>query len=198
MSETAGGRRLMPVQVEVIKEVLVERILETAQCHQSDELPALAEAALTLPLSLRCCDGGELDLRLRRLGYLARLAEAELFGPAQEPMPGLQEELEGRVRGTGDWAAAVAELSAELAADEPLPKPRPDDQRAVSWKVPGPGGHVRHYVVAAAIADALADRTGERDHLLPVGIKDAGELKRCFTYGFLVRCCEEALAPASS
>ena len=31
---------------------------------------------------------------------------------------------------------------------------------------------------------------------LAEGIYDAGELKRSWMYGFLVRCCEEALAPA--
>jgi hypothetical protein len=33
--------------------------------------------------------------------------------------------------------------------------------------------------------------------LLPAGINDAGELKRAWMYGFLVRCCEQALPPAS-
>lgn len=189
-------RRLMPVQVEVIKEVLVDRILGDALERYPGDPPALVGEALEAALDLPASDGGGLDLRLRRLGYLTRVVEAELFDPARQPMDGLGEEL-ARRRGDGEiWPGAVSGLCAELAAREPLPKPDPADDRATSWKVPGPGGHVRHFVVAAAIAEALELEPGGRA-ALPPGIDDAGELKRSWMYGFLVRCCEESAPPAS-
>ncbi len=186
----------MPVQVEVIKEVLVDRILGGAlERYPGDPPPAVARA-LEAELDLPACDGGALDLWLRRIGYLTRLVEADLFEPARQPMEGLGDELARRLSAADQWTTAAAALSAELAGEEPLPKPDPADERATSWKVPGPGGHVRHYVVAAAIAEALSDDSnGQRP--LPDAIDDAGELKRCWMYGFLVRCCEEALAPES-
>ena len=186
----------MPVQLEVIKEVLVDRILGGALELYPGDPPAPVKQALDASLELPVCDGGALDLRLRRIGYLTRIAEADMFQPARQPMEGLADQLTERLGGAEDWAAAASELSAELAGEEPLPKPDPGDEHATSWKVPGPGGHVRHYVVAAAIAESLEDGSNGHRGLLPVGIDDPGELKRCWMYGFLVRCCEEALAPA--
>lgn len=186
----------MPVQVEVIKDVLVDKILGGALERYPGDPPPPVKQALEADLDLPVCDGGALDVRLRRIGYLTRLQEAELFDPAREPMEGLADELTRRLAERDDWPAAASALSAKLASEEPLPKPNPDDDSATSWKVPGPGGHVRHYVVAAAIADGLSgDMNGQGG--LPRGIDDAAELKRCWMYGFLIRCCEEALAPAS-
>jgi hypothetical protein len=51
------------------------------------------------------------------------------------------------------WSEAAAALAIELAAAEPPARPDPDDPRAVSWKVPGPGGHVRHYLAVRASSD---------------------------------------------
>lgn len=34
-----------------------------------------------------------------------------------------------------------------FARAEPLGKPSPDEEAAMSWRVPGPGGHVRHFLV---------------------------------------------------
>ncbi len=186
----------MPVDVEVIKEVLVDRILGSALERYPGEPPAPVKQALEADLDLPVCDRRALDMRLRRIGYLTRLVEAELFEPAREPMEGLADQLSRRLAEGEDWAAAASGLCAELARHEPLPKPDPADERAVSWKVPGPGGHVRHYVVAAAIADALSDDANGQGGLAE-GITDAAELKRCWIYGFLVRCCEEAATPAS-
>jgi len=127
--------------------------------------------------------------------------------------PALPDAVRRHPRGQPRWDHAVGEFprvwivselklrratlaDAELAAEEPLPKPNPDDERATSWKVPGPGGHVRHYVVAAAIADALSgDHNGQGG--LPGQVDDAAALKRCWMSGFLGRCCEEAVPPAS-
>jgi hypothetical protein len=189
----------MPVQVEVIKEVLVDKILEGAMEQYPGDPPPPVKQALEADVELPVCDGGGLDLRMRRIGYLTRIVEADLFDPAQEPMDGLADALTRRLAEaeTEDWAAAVSAVSAELAREEPLPKPNPADERATSWKVPGPGGHVRHYVVAAAIAEALSGDGNGQAGLLPAGINDAGELKRAWMYGFLVRCCEQALPPAS-
>lgn len=185
----------MPVQVEVIKEILVDRILSDALERYPGEPPAVVKDALEAELDLPVCDGGALDVRMRRIGYLSRIVEAEMFEPAREPMEGLAEDLTKRLRETEDWSAAASALSLELARAEPLPKPSPDDARATSWKVPGPGGHVRHFVVAAAIADSLSGDMDGRGGL-PEGVDDAAELKRSWMYGFLVRCCEQALPPS--
>jgi hypothetical protein len=186
-------RQLMPVQVEVIKEILVDKILGGALERYPGELPGAVEVALEADLDLPVCDGGALDLRMRRIGYLTRIVEAEMFDPAREPMEGLAEKLSQRLTQT-EWSTAASALSLKLARQEPLPKPAPTDENATSWNVPGPGGHVRHFVVAAAIADCLSgDMNG--DARLADGVEDAGELKRAWMYGFLVRCCEEALPP---
>lgn len=186
----------MPVQVEVIKEVLVDRILGGALERYPGDPQETVKQALEAAVDLPVCDGRALDFRLRRIGFLSRIVETELFDPAREPMEGLADDLSGRLERLEDWPAAVCALSTDLARMEPLPKPSPTDQCATSWKVPGPGGHVRHYVVAAAIADGLGAE-GNGHGGLPGGIEDAAELKRCWTYGFIVRCCEEALPPAS-
>ncbi|HWF49402.1 MAG TPA: hypothetical protein VG294_02065 [Solirubrobacteraceae bacterium] len=190
-----SDRQLMPVQVEVIKEILVDRILGDALELYPGEPPAAVKDALEADLDLPICDGGGLDLRMRRIGYLCRVVEADLFEPARHPMDGLAEDLTERLAEADDWAGAAGALSLELAGQEPLPKPKPTDEQATSWKVPGPGGHVRHYVVAAAIADSMSgDMDGQLR--LPEGVYDASELKRAWMYGFLVRCCEEVLPPA--
>jgi hypothetical protein len=188
-------RQLMPVQVEVIKEILVDKILGGALERYPGEPPAAVKDALEADLDLPVCDGGPLDLRMRRIGYLTRIVEAEMFDPARQPMDGLAERLTQRLAQTEDWSAATSALSLKLARQEPLPKPAPSDENATSWNVPGPGGHVRHYVVAAAIAESMSgDMNG--DARLADGVDDAAELKRAWMYGFLVRCCEEALPPA--
>jgi hypothetical protein len=187
----------MPVDAGVVKEILVDRTL--AQVLERLPLRAAApvRTALEAPLELTACDGGALDLRMRTIGYLSRVVEEEMFEPARAPLEELGQQLEDRLAAGLDWPAAVRALSAELASQEPLPKPSPDDAGAVSWRVPGPGGHVRHYLVAAAIADSLPEE-GQDGADLPPGVSDAGELKRCWTYGFLVRCCEEALPPSAT
>jgi hypothetical protein len=184
----------MPVHPDVVKEVLVDRILEQSLASEPANPPPAVRRALVAELDLPACDGGPVDLRLRGIGYLARCVEAEMFDPARRPLEGLEEMLRERVASGDAWPSAAIAISRRFAAAEPLPKPKPDDAQAVSWKVPGPGGHVRHYVVAAAIAEVLSEGGGE----LPSGISDAGELKRCWTYGFIVRCCEEALPPERS
>lgn len=99
-----------------------------------------------------------------RRGYLARVVETELFAAAREPMPWLAELLGTRT---------AAEVARELAEAEPLGPPDPGDEHAVTWRVPGPGGHVRHLVAMAAVEDAPR------------------EAKREWLRGFFLRCCEE-------
>lgn len=184
----------MPVHVDVIKEVLVDRIVdEVMSRYPGDPAPRVAQA-LAADVELPVCDGGALDMRLRRVGYLTRLVEADMFEPARSPMDGLAGLLARRLTVSTEWGAAVAALGTELAREEPLPRPDPGDDQAIGWRVPGPGGHVRHYVVAAAIADALEDDSLAGAEL-PPGVEEAGELKRSWTYGFVVRCCEEVMPP---
>jgi len=97
--------------------------------------------------------------------------------------------LEERFAKSADWSEAVVSVCKEIAGAEPLEKPAVDDENAWSWRVPGPGGHVRHYLARRSIGDHL-QRDPEQG---PVG--DPTELKRPWVYGFFVRACEEALPP---
>jgi hypothetical protein len=65
-----------------------------------------------------------------------------------------------------------------FARAEPLGKPSPDEEAAMSWRVPGPGGHVRHFLVQCTIEDYLRDVKGP--------VEDSAELKRPWLYGFYV------------
>ena len=188
-------RRLMPVHPDVVKEVLVDRILEGVLAREPVDVPPPVAQALEASLELPIADGGAVDLRMRGIGYLSRRVEREMFGPARQPLDGLGQMLQQSIAAGKDWPAAASAVSCRYAEAEPLAKPPAGDDRAVSWKVPGPGGHVRHYVVAAAIAEVLSDRAYVADQMLPAGITDAGELKRCWIYGFMVHCCEEVVPP---
>jgi len=139
---------LISVRAELVKEVMVDRIAERAR--------------------ERCAPAATPE----RLGYETRLVEQELFQPARQPADWIRDELRARVERGLPEAQAVEQLSAELADAEPEGKPAPDDERAASWSVPGPGGHVRHFV----------------------SLRVAPAAKRDFLYGFFRRCCEEVLA----
>jgi hypothetical protein len=160
----------MSVDSRLVKDVLVREILRRAEAHaQRGEGASLAEGNSGLA---RAEDSGlarEPESGLARLGYCTRLAETELFEPARAPMPGLAERI-----GSG----AATDVSRELASAEPAGRPEPDDG-APSWQVPGPGGHVRHYVASLAAEQAAPDM-------------DPAEAKRAFMLGFFLRCCEEA------
>lgn len=188
-------RQLMPVQAEVIKEILVDKILGIVNESYPGDLSGTVTEALDADIDLVASDGGALDLRMRRIGYLSRIAETDMFDAAKHPMEGLDEKLTKRIEAGDDWPTAASTLCLAMARQEPLPKPSPNNDNATSWKVPGPGGHVRHFVVAAAIAECLS---GEENGYpeVPEGLEEAGELKRCWMYGFLVRCCEESLPPS--
>ncbi len=124
--------------------------------------------------------------RVAQSGFHARAVELELFEAARAPVEGLEEELRALLgTGLGVDEAVVAHAGA-VAAVEPLARPSPDEG-AFLWKAPGPGGHVRHYVSLGAIEEAAG---GPADRF--------AELKRAWTFGFCVRCCQESPAVLSS
>ena len=143
----------MSVDSRLVKDVLVRELLRRSEAQE--------RRGAGEPLA------GE-DSGLARLGYCLRLAEAELFEPARTPMPGLAERIESE---------DAQDVSRQLADAEPPGRPDPGDYG--SWQVPGPGGHVRHYVAMLA----AETRAPGEDH---------ARAKREFMYGFFLRCCEEA------
>jgi hypothetical protein len=101
---------------------------------------------------------------LESVGYHARAVELERFTPARASLPPL------------------TEAPADLAAREPLERPEPGE--SPSWLIPGPGGHVRHYLALRALEDV--------PRIDPL----AG--KRAWMTGFFRHCAEEAGGPTSS
>lgn len=153
---------LISVRTEVVRAVMVD---------------GFADAVLR---RLERTDGtGDDEERVAHAGRLARELERERFAPARAPCPWLRELL--LACSPDDPAAAVADICAELAAAEPLERPSPGDPNAATWRVPGPGGHVRHEVALRAITDLVPGRR-------------RAELKRTWTRGFLQRCCDDELA----
>lgn len=177
-----GDPRLMSVRTEVVKEVLVPQLVASIEERAGEaELPeptaTLLEAGPDEPTS-------PVAAELARDGYFMRVVEAELFEPARHRSESLAKRLDALREESSDDMEAAAELSRELAEQEPLDKPDPTDERAASWKVPGPGGHVRHYVARQLIAQRAARLNG---------VGDPASLKSHVMYGFFLRCCEEAL-----
>jgi hypothetical protein len=157
----------MSVQSDLVRETIVNTISERALARADTQLPEPVASALDLAE----------HPELARTGYFARIVETELFEPARTHAPGLAEELHAAMARGSHWTGAVAELAALISGREPLERPDPDDADAFSWRVPGPGGHVRHYVALRLI--------GRGDPAL----------KRDVIYGFALRCCEE-VSPA--
>ena len=162
---------LISVRTEVVLDTLVGSIAERVAARFDEPLLPEVEAALGAA-------GDGWRRRLARAGYLARGAEVARFERARRPMPWLAERLAAE---RGDWGEASGALAAGLAATEPGERPDPGDERAASWKIPGPGGHVRHY---------LAVRAAEE-----LGAPAGPEAKRAWLAGFLVHCIEEAEPP---
>ncbi len=146
------------VRTELVREHLLERLL--AEVERLRPGPAV-EAVERSP-----------SPEIARHGYLTRIAETELFEAARSPMPWLAELLADRV---------PEDVSLDLAEDEPPGRPEPEDGRAASWRVPGPGGHVRHYLALVAARRA--------------GAEPSPQAKRAWLYGFFLRCCEETALP---
>ena len=148
---------LISVRTDVAAALLIDGLFEEAQRRLSEPPEEAVE---------RMLDDAP-DPRAARLGYLARRIEYESFPPAREPAQWLIE----RLRAQPDDSVAV--VSAALAEEEPLGKPAPAEGTP-SWRIPGPGGHVRHFLAMRAVGDG------------PL------ETKRSWLFGFFLRCCEEA------
>jgi hypothetical protein len=171
---------LLQTLVEAVNEQVQERLvrrelLQTPDALQSDEFGFVGD------------NEPALDRALRVAGYLARVLEVEMFEPARAVATWAPERVASHHANAETVDEAIASLCGELARAEPIDKPSPDDPDAMSWQVPGPGGHVRHFVARRAIEEALRDRE------TPVA-GDPADLKRSWMYGFFVRTCEEALA----
>ncbi len=181
-----GHSGFVPVNTGLVLQTLVERIFGIVEGRREDGPPEPVAAVLAAGDMRLAVDHPWIEAGLRHAGYLAREVEVELFEPARQPADWLAEMVTERFATTGSWDEAVAAVCTQLARSEPLGKPDPEDEAAMSWRVPGPGGHVRHFLARRTIEDNLRD----------VGTKvveDPAELKRPWLYGFYVRACEEAL-----
>lgn len=185
MTDTRPG--VISVDSGLVGKTLVEAVFVRVQERAA---PAPAEPAGSAlddaDLALVGNDEAALEMALRRAGYLARVVEAELFEPAREAADWLAPRLQEQRGPTGDWTSAIGALCAQLARAEPVAKPHPDDAAAATWRVPGPGGHVRHFLARRTIEELLQGRDR------PV-TGDPADLKIPWVYGFFVRACEEIL-----
>lgn len=171
-----GEPRLVAVRTHVVLATLVDSMADAVSRRLDDPLDAPAEAALA---------SAGVDARLARMGYLARALESERFDRAREPMPWLAAGLRRHRREGAGWSEAATALAIDLATGEPLDRrPDPADEAAISWRIPGPGGHVRHYLAMRAAVDA--------------GRPDGPDAKRSWLIGFLIRCIWEAEPPDSA
>ena len=184
---TADRSRYVPVNTTVLLQTLVEAVNEQVQERRAARALLATPPALQADQALIGDNDPALDRALRVCGYLARLVEVERFEPAQAVADWVSDHIEPFYARAQDEDEAIAALCGELARAEPIEKPDPDDAAAMSWRVPGPGGHVRHYVARRAIEELLRDRAD------PIEGEPA-DLKRSWMYGFFVRTCQEALA----
>ena len=152
-----ADQNLISVRSDVAASLLIDGLFEEAERRQDDPLPADIELILA----------STAEPRIARLGYLARVIERERFERALVPMTWLSDALQGEGPG------AVLSHAAALTAREPIGKPAPADG-APSWQVPGPGGHVRHFLALRAVGPG------------------ALEGKRSWMLGFFAACCREA------
>ncbi len=185
---TVERSNLFPVDTRVVLQTLVEKVHDLVEDRLVKEEPP--EAILSVLDSKEqlvvATKYPAVDRGLRRAGYFTRVIEVEIFEPAQSVADWIPGMLEERFAENADWSAAVVSICTEIARTEPLEKPDLDDENSWSWRVPGPGGHVRHYLSRRSIGDAL-QRDPEQGP-----IDDPTELKQPWIYGFFVRACEEA------
>ena len=196
----APGPGVVAVRTEVAKEVLIdglfERVMDRYPGDPPETVAATIDAVLQAILEREPAPDAhagarEAAARMSRIGYLARVVETETFPAAREPITWLTGALRERgARSPASWFEVAREVSGELARREPVEKPRPDDEQAASWRVPGPGGHVRHYLALRAVGGELEG--GEPATPGVAGLAP-DDLKRAWMYGFYVRCCEESL-----
>lgn len=193
-----GGRQgagRIAVQPDLVREHLVgpirSRALELMEERPVEALePGWEEARRALAPEVGANEQADrLARSLARAGHAAREAELELFEPAREPMPWLALKISERVEAGREPETARREACVELALSEPEERPSPDSG-AASWRIPGPGAHVRH-LVALETADELIGAGGRA----PTGLERRRDVKRCWLYGLLVRCAEQAGPP---
>lgn len=183
---------LLAVDTGLVLQTLVERVVDRVEARREDRPPkAIAAVLEAMDPQLAGGEDPMLVAGMRHAGYLCRVVELEFFEPANNTADWIPGMLRERFARTGGWPEAVAGTCADLAGSEPLGKPSPDDEAAMSWRVPGPGGHVRHYVARRTIEEHLRGRGNPT-------VGDPAELKRSWLYGFFVRACEEALPPEAS
>ena len=204
MSGDGAATSRIAVRRELVKEHLLDPLGEAAAAHAKDAVGPPLDAVLAatgaellgetgLPLSEAAVAAAT---TLARAGYAGRIAETELFPAARAPVQWLQELLVQTVARDRGWLRAVVRTSAELARAEPAGKPDPGDARSRSWSVPGPGGHVRHYLALLEVSRLFPrDAAGRRDLPAPLG---EHELKQAWMFGFYARCCEESLPEDAS
>ncbi len=179
---------VIAVDAGLVGKTLVEAVFTRVQAREAPAPPPPAGPALDdANLALASNDEARLEMDLRRAGYLARVVEAELFEPARQPAAWLASRVRAHAGDGADIEAALVAVCAELARAEPVDKPHPDDPAAATWRVPGPGGHVRHYLARRTIEELLQGRDRPLDG-------DPADLKTPWVYGFFVRACEEVLA----
>jgi hypothetical protein len=183
MSDERSG--YLPVNTKLVLDTLVARIFGIVEGRRVGGPPEPIAAVLAAADMRVTGSHPQIGADLRHAGYLARVVEVELFEPARQPAEWIAEMLTERFASTASWDETVATTCEQLARAEPVGKPSPEDEAAVSWRIPGPGGHVRHYLARHTIEDYLRDAEGPVD--------DPAELKRPWLYGFLVRACEEVL-----
>ena len=186
----------MSVRTELVREHLVSMILgsaldrgtagipERAAAEMEDAIEAVADPGLRESAT---DDARGLATDTARIGYVCREVELEQFEPARSDQERIRELLESVDRRASHAGAVRA--ARDLARAEPDGRPDPDGATA-SWRVPGPGGHVRHYVAVEA-ADRIRRRAGVGAAAIPL---PAAELKRCWLFGFLLRCFERPTA----
>ena len=183
--------RYVPVNTSVLLQTLVEAVHEQVEERRTERALLKTPPALQADHSLIGENDPALDRALRTCGYLARLVEVELFEPAQRTAEWVPARVRESYTRAGTIDEAISELCFELAVAEPIGKPSPEDPAAMTWQVPGPGGHVRHFLARRAIEELLRGREDPIDG-------EPADLKRSWVYGFLVRTCEEALPDESA
>ena len=190
---TVDRSNLFPVETRVVLDTLVEKVHDLVSDRLESEppdaiLPVLdSKEQLVVATKYPAVDRG-----LRRAGYFTRVIEVEIFEPAQSIAEWIPERLEERFAKTGEWSDAIVSICTEIARAEPIEKPDPDDENAWSWRVPGPGGHVRHFLARRSIGDHLQKDPEQGP------VSNPAELKQPWIYGFFVRACEEALPPEAT
>jgi hypothetical protein len=184
----AERSNLFPVDPRVVHDTLVAKVHDLVEERLENEPPESILPTLDSKEQLVVATKyPNVDRRLRRAGYFTRVIEVEIFEPAQSIAEWIPEKLEERLEKHGNPSDAIVSICTEIARAEPIERPDPDDENAWSWRIPGPGGHVRHYLSRRAIGDALT-RDPEQGP-----VNDPAELKQPWIYGFFVAACEEAL-----